>query len=1249
MNTVDTNYPSFVYFPHHTDRTAWRPFGLPMILVVPHVRDSEGRHDANADVQSVRIYISEKGKAPVAGHDHIGMFIPDYNVYSQTVSGMELRQRVVSAGGMTFLDSNGEETTRALAVSVRFQCRAGVVGTIKNVPNADYIDLSDIAIPTEQLHKDRYILNYEADYFSRSISDNNELLCILPDKISKAIHRFLLNHPGEILLMMVENTPGMYFGEAKRSEDKTIAFYRPFSDILQDAHDEQNYLERANWVYDIPHEHIPYLGFLLGWELPYFPRSVDALRRAVLRNIVKLQKLKGSKRAVRELFDLFGFAVKIQNVWWTPDGKKFAAPGEILKGNASQYKIALDQVVTTEPLIANYQDDGFGGSSIPLGHTAPHRKLTLRAYVVEADSEAHTFLSGITNTLSDDFGALDYTPPSIYTTLDSDVADVESLDGLVGRTTAFVDNTGHISILASVGDAPILKGGVKVDFVANMADVTLGKYFQFSSDDTRLYVFATYVYDKITVPTSMANLQSNRFDVEITKKDSDQVDPDVVLFLVDFLLSVKAFHSLLRKVIITMLVDETYLVTDFCVGGQIEQDISTDAGQQQVPPNAIVPAELSEGCAHKPADYGFRRWDLDYRNRILAGIKEEFEAWKAIALDCEANPYGQNRSAVGREQTTTLVDGVRVDGDAPRETLCETDGTPHCYLGRAGDSAAYKQTLNLGETWRFKGCEMGMGSGVYYTYPAPGFLGNSTINPYLGGLNKELTNSWLGRLYISYGRNQSNSLHFNTDRGFGDSDKKHKWLALARPSLNIQRDNLGFPGHRLPTMHALLDDFTHTEWKLKPWDFPIDCKCNGPRYQNPLNARLYEGTDGNQLPYWDDSPYAILGNGLAPDITTLGGHNIGDTFAAVGDAEDVTQAIYAEIGEGFPGVTLENVVAQAGVIDVVGDAFTSASDCAGGQKDYSDGYPATTGWLSSSITSFSFFPSSSDSAALATALGCPTTSWTATILYKLSSQIKVTSASHEYDYYRHLRLDCGCLSLECGTNPSILDSSVGGCTVASFLEAYGQSDNDQVDVAQYLVANERIDASSLEINNPLSSLFALKQVQGSSWELSDVGGQGPTAFPSSGEFTYKDFYGTIYEVNWDTTGLYLDIMTTTKEPRVWGSAHSGRLVNREVYRTGTVTVTRQVYINDDGNWRLIAQGSEQSVKEFKTTYLCNPPFTDPFLHNLNHPMQDAVGYHVSEGPHWTSPEDVTSGEVIWCGPSGPGAGQQALTWMNIFS
>jgi len=1274
---TEINFPSFFMFPYHTDRTAWRPFGLPMILVVPHMRDISGAPFGNAGVKSVRISIVDAGKSPVAGHDHVGIFNPSYEVFGTTLNQAALNNRIINLDSVEYLDSSGASTTTRNAEDIKFTCRAGIIGEVKYISHADYIDISDVQLEVEQLPNGRYFLSYEATYYERSISDNDELLCI-SDNETTASSRMLIKHPGEALQMMFEVTPNLYFTSDKKSTDTTIEFYRPFSDILQDIHDEQELQQRVNWVYDVSPENIPYLGFLLGWELPYFPQSVDALRRTVLRNIVKLQKLKGSKRAVRELFDLFGFAVDVENIWWTPDGEQYVAPGEEL-ATGQEYEIGSSRMVTTEPLLLEFTEDGFAQTSVPIIHRVVGRSMTVRAYVAERGSSAHTYLSQVGVELSTDFDALDYSAPNTWLMLPSTVSQVEAEDGLIGSTTALIGTDGYVSDITTSGDAPIMQHGLKQDFVANVLDLSLSKYHDFTEDETVLYIFATYVYDKITIPSDMGDLQSNRFDIIIVEKDGEQVDPNVITFLVDFLFNIKAFHSLLRKVMITMLASDTYQVTDFCVGGKVQQSLASDAGKQQTPPEAIIPTSPGDCPHYTPEEYGFRRWDIDYRDRVLGDLAAEFNAWAALEANCTANEDGQDRTSIARTQQTELEDAIRTDDDATRATLCELDGSDYCYEGRPKDQISYRMDLSCDELWRFKPCELGMGAGVYYTYPSPGFLGNSILNGYIGinDSNPALMNL-LGHKYRAYSRTDPNSLHYSNNISLDDSDVEFNWLAIRRISLDIQKDNLNFPGHRLPTLGALEADFVSPTWQLKPWDIPLDCDCHAPRYANPLNASLELDSTGEVLVF-DYQPYELDANGLTPDISSLCEHEVGSGTNIVSE-DEVTHAIYMDILGGHPAITLDGAVQSTGIIDVDSvRTFRSATDCGSGVVDVSDGYPASTGFLSDSevVDVIDYFPSSSDSAALANGLDIPAVATDCRLLFTLISQIAVDPASFTYDLYRHNRLDCGCLHIICGADSAtvvpldllnleldelfdmslddlfaleISPPTVMACTAEEFLQEYGTTDNDQVEYDQTMILPELIDTPLEGVDDQNSSLFNLRQtLDDGSWVLDVNGAEGPAPWPDEGSFSFKDDYGVIYETYWETISSYLDIITIKKEPRVWGvSENAGRLVNREVYRTGIITTARQIFINIQDVWQLAAEVSEQKIGEFKSTYLCNPPFTDPFILHLNHNLQDLVGWAVTCGSHWTDPSEDSSENVVWTGISGPGGAAQPLIWIDIF-
>ncbi len=1289
MATItERNNPSFVMFPFHTNRTAWRPFGAPMILVVPHTRDRSGRRIEGSEVTKVRIFVNPQGPVPVAGHDNIGVFKPEFDVYVKEIPQIDLGPRIIRSSNFTYLDGpEGSEVSESEATHIRFTCREGIVDSIDYIDHADYYDISDCKLDIEDLVPGRYILTYEATHNLRTISSNNELLCVEATE-TNARTRFPFAHPGEVIQQMTESTPALYFTDAEKSKDTTIAFYRPLAESLQNIHDEQEFIKNLNWPYDIPAEFIPYLGFLLGWELPYFPQSVDNLRRAVLRNTVKLQKLKGTKRAVRELFDLFGFVIDVANIWWTPNGEQFVAPGEAVVNQ--DFAIDSDPTATTEPLFADYREDGFGPVTVPLVYRPIDEKLTVRAILVENGSAAYNSLQATTDTLSTNFNALDYVLPDQFNLLPSTAIEaVEDLEGTVGYTEALIGSDGFVTEINTSGRAPVNAKGFKHDYVTGVLSVTYDRHMDFTNDNTSLWIFATYGYNQITVPVSMRDLQSNRFDVTIlTTKSGETVDPSVILFLVDFLFKIKAFHSLLRKVIFTLTFDEVYAVQDFCVGGEIQQLLGTDAGNQQVPPEAIIPIEADgdECNALKPEDHGFRPWDIDYRERVLAGLEAEYQAWSNIVGPCDLDvilggdqeallnlspellPYigtqagtidkslakkGQDRIVDSPvEQESTVFDAVRSDFNKERETLYELDGRDYCYKGRVSDVLQQRTDMVLPETWRFKSCGLMAGQGVYYTFPDPAFRDGNPQGEYLGSqVGPVEFSSFYGGLFRSYGRDHKDSLHYSDIKNLDGSKSPFNWLAVRRPSLYIQKDNWNFPGHREPRQDALLTDFTHPTWKLKPWDFAIDCFCPDVDQPNPLNATLSTLSNGEQFLVYDEADYTIEGNGLEPDISSFGEHLVG-SGVAISDPDTVTHAIYAE-DNGHPAVSLDYTTDSIGITNIANNdtVFNSAAECESGSfDDLSDGYPSVTGYINDP-GDIEYFPASSDSADLATGLELGFEAGSgATLLFSYASQIRVAPTDINYDYYRPMRYDCGCLEILCpgetgaGSTPT---QFFNDCDVQNYLDTWGNTDPDQLDNTISFVGPEETSISTL-LSNGEKTFFEILQLNG---EANENGFPGDDPFPPSGNFTFKDDWDTVYQVYWETVGSFLDVIVISKDPRIWGSqTRQGEVINREVFIDGIITTTRHVFeIDTDGNLVVNAEGNEQELGRFQCSYLCNNPFTDPFVYHYNHDLTTEPEAEVVVGPHWTFPGDETD-SMAWAGDTGGGTtAGDPMTWVDVFN
>ena len=246
--------PSFNLFPVNNDRTAWRPVGLPVILVVPDRRDSFGNPIDNSDVFNIRVAIEDvPRKSLVAGHDHVGLLSPDKELFAENISRLELSERQIDLTGQVFIKSDGSEATFEEAVSgdlMEYTTVTGIKDTITYLPTANYYDLSDVTLEIEELPSDFYYLTYNCEYFVRELlgGEAGQLLCVDSSRTATAVLRFRLNHPGHVLEEFYRHTPPPYLTNTAKSSDSTVALYRPFTDALQDILDEQWLLENINWV-----------------------------------------------------------------------------------------------------------------------------------------------------------------------------------------------------------------------------------------------------------------------------------------------------------------------------------------------------------------------------------------------------------------------------------------------------------------------------------------------------------------------------------------------------------------------------------------------------------------------------------------------------------------------------------------------------------------------------------------------------------------------------------------------------------------------------------------------------------------------------------------------------------------------------------------------------------------------------------------------------------------------------------------
>ena len=397
--------PSFYRFPIQNDRTNWLPVSTPTILVVPWAKDSFGASIPNSEVWDVSFHVEGSTIAPIAGHDHIGMFNPNYNLYRVDIPVETMHEYLIDTREVKFMrhDMSGVKTITINEAKdgdyFEYTLRNGTVGHVIYYTGADYYDFSNVSIPVEDLPRGKYRFVWQARYNKRIFNADGMFKCIYVcvdnDLRGCGLCRieYLINHPGDILADMYDKTPAIYFDNIKKESDRTISLYRPIADALQDVFDEQTLLHGINWVNKIPPHYMPYLSYLIGIDLPMFPNATkdynERIRRTMLERGANLQRMKGSYIAIVELLQIFGFVVDIAQCWITPDGKRFVAPNERLPEEyvkdpaIGTQEIKARDIAHADPFVVNFKENGFGEMTAPLVYPSIDGVIIYDSFVVE--------------------------------------------------------------------------------------------------------------------------------------------------------------------------------------------------------------------------------------------------------------------------------------------------------------------------------------------------------------------------------------------------------------------------------------------------------------------------------------------------------------------------------------------------------------------------------------------------------------------------------------------------------------------------------------------------------------------------------------------------------------------------------------------------------------------------------------------------------------------------------------------------
>lgn len=147
-----------------------------------------------------------------------------------------------------------------------------------------------------------------------------------------------------------------------------------------------------------------------------------------------------------------------------------------------------------------------------------------------------------------------------------------------------------------------------------------------------------------------------------------------------------------------------------------------------------------------------------------------------------------------------------------------------------------------------------------------------------------------------------------------------------------------------------------------------------------------------------------------------------------------------------------------------------------------------------------------------------------------------------------------------------------------------------------------------------------------------------------GSLFYQDEYQVQYHTDWETVGSRIDMTTISLQPYVWGEVAQGYVRNRVLYKRGVITVQRQIIQPTSEGYTILAEGSSQYIDFIQMNYPCGGGPSDRFTYHLNCEVHDEIEFSVTDGPHWTDPDEV--GGSVWGDVTPVILG---LEWIDIWS
>lgn len=147
-------------------------------------------------------------------------------------------------------------------------------------------------------------------------------------------------------------------------------------------------------------------------------------------------------------------------------------------------------------------------------------------------------------------------------------------------------------------------------------------------------------------------------------------------------------------------------------------------------------------------------------------------------------------------------------------------------------------------------------------------------------------------------------------------------------------------------------------------------------------------------------------------------------------------------------------------------------------------------------------------------------------------------------------------------------------------------------------------------------------------------------FNDSGSFIHRDEYGIITECTWEKLGDQLNVITITKQPRIWGEASQRRVTDGRQLVRGIISTHQQILAPTDFGYTIVGEFFEQITDYFVEFDPCVSYKTQFAVYNNNY-ATDRLDITVDGIDVWTDENGINAWETA--------EGTYAPTWVDVWS